>query len=151
MVTESVLSTETLLDLALRGARGVVDRLDAIHQTANPADFALRVLLAKLETQQRDHVQALEQFRDRLRPGTLDERPLPRTLDLDFPSLAKRLGEGPLDRDFALYFVELLEEEASRFYRRLADEAPAEEVRLFLQQMALSEWGALERLRSVLL
>ena len=145
------LSIGTLLDLALRGACVVVDRLDAIHRNANPADLALRELLAKLKTQQRDHVQVLEQFRDRLRPGTLDERPLPRTLEGDFPSLDKKLGEGPLDRDFALYFVELLEEEASRFYRRLADEAPAEEVRLFLQQMALSEWGDLEHLRSVLL
>jgi rubrerythrin len=58
---------------------------------------------------------------------------------------------GTLDRDFALHFVELLEEEASRFYPRLADEAPAEEVRAFLQQMALNARTDLEHVRSVLL
>jgi rubrerythrin len=118
-----------------------VSRLRAIADAADPKDRALHRLLEELEAEARRQLQ-------RVGGGEKTEA-VP--IEPFFPSLRWGFGEGWLDRESALHFAECLQEEAFRFYRTLAETAPDESERAALNRAALTEWGRLERLRSVLL
>jgi hypothetical protein len=72
-------------------------------------------------------------------------------LRTSIPSLNKRFGEGTLHRDIALFYAESLEEEASRFYRMLAEHAREAEARSLFSDLSNRERGKLRFLREVVL
>jgi hypothetical protein len=147
------LSPRQVLEVSRQAARLCAGRYRELAATSDPGDEALHRLL---ETQAGDEgacAEEIEQLAEAILPDSdpsLDER-AGRTLIADhLPSLTRRLGEGPLDRDIALYVAECLQEESSRFHRALADFAPDEESQTLLERVALREWAHLAQLRSVL-
>lgn len=135
--------------LARRAAEECLSRLELIAENVSPADRALRRLLGELIAKARARREAARNL-----PVPLSEplgAPEQAFLRTHIPSLGSTFGEGYLSRDAAFYFAERLKEEASRFYRALAEAAPEEPLRHLLEHAALEEWGHLERLRTVLL
>jgi hypothetical protein len=119
-------------------------RIREILRQADPADPALRRLLEDVERQhgfQLESVRSVEGCED----GNDDD---PRQ---HFPSLQEHLGEGPLNRDCAMFYVESLKEEAWRFFQNMARRAMDDDARAVYTRIALHELGEVARLRTMIL
>jgi hypothetical protein len=147
-------SVKILSTLCRQAEEGCTKRLEAILSRADPGDRALGRYLAEIVEAERDCLRRVERFdleAPQPVPWNPDEK---RTQDLVrrfFPSISQKLGEGPLLRDAALYFVECLEEENARFLLELSTRAPDEPSRTFFAELARS-WESRQRnCREVLL
>lgn len=136
------------LSLSLEAERVCLRRLAEIQRRADPKDEPLHSLLRRVEADEREHLQEVAQVAADLDGSGIAD---PELVVVEFPSTRERLGESPLDRDAALYYVESLKEEAYRFFRRLSDAVADDDVRAMLRRIALGEIGEVVRLREVLL
>ncbi len=148
MLDLDVLACGRELTLSLEAERVCLRRLAEIERRADPKDGPLHSLLRQVEANEREHLQEVAQY-----AADLDGQGLvdPELVATEFPSIRERLGESPLDREAALYYVESIKEEAFRFFRRLSDAVTDADVRALLRRIALGEIGEVARLREVVL
>jgi hypothetical protein len=129
-------------------------RFYEIAQASDPSDWALQDLLremakeARLQTPVLPEEEGRRPFGAARRMAADGVREFIRT---SLPSLSKGFGEGTLHRDIALFYAESLEEEASRFYRMLAEHAREAEARSLFTDLSDRERGKLRYLREVVL
>jgi hypothetical protein len=126
-------------------------RFRLIAQAADPSDLALQSLLSAMAAE--TELQVLRE--EESLPFGSGQRRTPNGIRefirTSIPSLTKRFGEGTLHRDNALFYAESLEEEASRFYRMLAEHAREAEARSLFTDLSDRELGKLRYLREVVL
>ncbi|HEX7901855.1 MAG TPA: hypothetical protein VF950_29120 [Planctomycetota bacterium] len=140
------LAPDRQLTLCLKAGEFCLRRILEIERKSDPADTALHRLLREIESWERAQ---LDQVAEIGRPAGLQD---PETaVDPYFPSARERLGEAPLNRDSAMYYVENLKEEASRFFQEMARAAMDERSRAIFTHIALGGLGQIARLRTVLL
>jgi rubrerythrin len=115
-----------LLALGRRALELCARRLDGIAEAADPEDRPLRALLQRMSLDQEIQAASVEDLEN----GQIEESRLPSKSDeaasllrSHLTSLSKGFGEGPLNRDMALFYAESVEEEASRLFRVLASHA----------------------------
>lgn len=161
MIDFKVLSRRDILSLCGRTQELCIRQFERIAERSDASDLALRALLEDLIARSRSQALAIEEYvagspdlpQDSSQPsssrsgGHQGEELLREYLT----SPSRSLGEGPLLRDFAMFFAESLEEEAARFYRTLAEHAPDWESRQFLLDLSQDEGSALRHLREVVL
>ncbi len=128
-------------------------RLRRIAEASDPLDAALQDLLKAMADEARFQVQVLDEegqapFGSSRRLTSTGVREFIRAA---IPSLGKGFGEGALHRDNALFYAESLEEEASRFYRMLAEHARESSSRGLFSDLSTRERGKLQYLRGVVL
>jgi len=131
--------------LGLRAEDLCLRRMEAIEKRADPADGPLRRLIHDLEDEEsaeRKQVSSHESPADLCAPASLES---------EFPSLRDRLGEGPLSRDNALYYLEALKQDAFRFFQKLARTTSDEAARAYFTRLALDAMGQVVRLREMIL
>lgn len=121
-----------------------LSRIHEILQQADPSDVPLRRLLEDIERQNRKQLDEVRHVDASIEAVDID-------VDACFPSLRESLGEAPLNRDSALYYVESLKDEAWRFFSRMARNAPDEDAREIFTHVSLSDLGQVAWLRSVIL
>ena len=126
-------------------------RFRQIAGAVDPSDLALQVLLGDMATETEFQTLPEEEGRpfgsgQRITPDGIRE-----FLRTSIPSLTKGFGEGTLHRDNALFYAESLEEEASRFYRTLAEHARGSDARSLFTDLSDRERGKLRFLREVVL
>jgi hypothetical protein len=147
-------SIKILSALCRQAQEGCARRLEAILERADRSDTALRRYLAEVVEEQRECLLRVVRFDVeaaapvRWAPDDKKTQDLVRRF---FPSLFQKLGEGSLDRDAALYFVECVEEENTRFLLDLATRAPDEESRTFFVELARGRESRQRKCREVLL
>jgi hypothetical protein len=137
------LAPDGQLTLCLRAEEVCLNRIREIERQSDPRDPALHRLLREIESWGRAQ---LDQVAGMGSPAGIQVRAEPY-----FPSVRERLGEAPLTRDSAMYYVENLKEEASRFFQKMAQAAMDDRARALFTRIALGELGQVARLRSVLL
>lgn len=147
MAELEVLACGRELTLSLEAERVCLQRLAEIERRADPKDGPLHSLLRQVEASQQEYLQEVTQVAAEFDQAVVD----PDLLAAEFPSVRERLGESPLGRDAALFYVESLKEEAFHFFRRLSDVVPDEELRAMFRRIALGEIGDVARLREVVL
>jgi rubrerythrin len=148
------LKTGEMVTMGRQAVSSCARRLDEIARASDPADQPLLDLLRKMALEQDIHAAELEQLENLYD----EDSPLPsrsesaRQLILGIlTSLSKRMGEGPLLRDAALFYAESLEEEASRFFRTLAGHARESRVVERFFELATWEHDNVSFLRDVVL
>lgn len=121
------MTTPELLALGRRALELCARRLDGIADASEPGDLPLRNLLRRMSMDQAIQAASVEDAEN----VQVEESRLPSKSDAasaflnrQLTSLSKGFGEGPLNRDIALFYAESLEEEASRLFRLLAATAP---------------------------
>jgi rubrerythrin len=132
--------------LGAKAEERCLNRVREILRRADPADAALRRLLQGVERQNRIQLESIREI-----GAEGEQEDVVVDLDAHFPSLRERLGEGPLNRDCALFFIERLKEEAWRFFERMALRAMDEDARAVYTHIALDDLGQVARLRAVIL
>lgn len=154
MIDFSELRPCELLALGRRAVELCGRRFEEIARAADPVDRPLQDLLRKmtLETSlQADTVEKQEnQMPDDSRLPSRPEEAL-QLIRSYLTSLTKSLGEGPLHRDVALFFVESLEEEAARLFRVLAGHARESRTSEVFSELAERERSNFHYLREVVL
>ena len=154
MVELERLSTRELTQIGRQAAEECERRFRRIAEASDPSDSALQDLLREMAAEARLQVQAPEE-EEHDRPFGSGRRTSPEGvrefLRASLPSLTKGFGEGALHRDIALFYAESLEEEASRFYRLLAEHAHETRTRSLLADLSDRERGKLRFLRDVVL
>ncbi len=122
-------------------------RLRGLRRAADPQDKALHRVLDERIDDWSPRIRALE----RLERGEAEagDEELARILRDGFPSQRNGIGEGPLNRDAALYLVECMEDERARFYHGMAAAARDGEARALFQQFADRDEAHLKFLRTV--
>lgn len=140
----ATLAPEGQRTLCMEAGALCLARIRAILRQADPADGALCRLLKDVE--RRSGLQL-----DELREARVEADMADLHVNACFPSLRERLGEAPLTRDSALYYVERLKDEVWRFFSRLARSAADEESRALLTRASLSELSQVAQLRTVIL
>ena len=148
------LSTRELAMIRHQTAEECEFRLRRIAAASDPADQALQDLLRSMAKETWLQIQAHWEgdgrgpfgSSSRLSPDGVRE-----FIHASLPSLTRRFGEGMLHRDNALFYAESLEEEASRFYRLLAEHAREADVRSVFADLSDRERGKLRFLRDVVL
>lgn len=130
--------------LCVKAEELCLNRIREIMRQADPSDPALRHLLADIERLNRVQL-------DEVAHLGLAEPEADADLTSYFPSVRERLGEAPLNRDSAMYFIETLKEEASHFFQRMARSAMDDGARTVYSHIALRELCQVARLRSVIL
>lgn len=138
------LTREGQLGLCQRAERLCAARLRSVRRTADPRDPALHRVLDERIDDWSAQLRALERL-GRGEAGPDDEGVLREA----FPSLRSGVGEGPLNREVALYLVECVEDERSRFYHRMAAAARDGDARALFQQFADRDEAHLKFLRTV--
>jgi len=154
MLDLSDLKTAELLTLARQAIRSCAQRLEEISRASDPGDQPLRNLLASMRLEQDNRAEQMEGFEKSFadEPQPLSRSGETRLLIHGYlPSLTKRLGEGPLHRDEALFCAESLEEEASRLFRALAGHARESRVASVFSELSTWERDNVSYLREVLL
>ncbi len=148
------LASGEILALGRRAVELCVDRFGEIAEGADPADQPLQELLGRMSLEADIRATSLEDLENRLpeesRLPSRSEDAL-RLIRSYLTSLSKGFGEGPLNRDAALFFAESLEEEASRLYGVLATHARESGIRRCFQEMSERERTNLHYLREVVL
>jgi len=145
------LTVEELALISREAGEECGQRFRRIAQAADPTDLALQSLLGAMATETELQVLREEESRPfgaghRMTPNGMRE-----FIRTSIPSLTKRFGEGTLHRDNALFYAESLEEEASRFYRMLAEHAREADARSLFSDLSDRERGKLRYLREVVL
>lgn len=141
-------------DLALAATLACVDRLRNLLRWSDARDIALHEFLRSLL---RNELRRLSDLgRAGIRPKgprseRLDPDTLRRLLEESFPSFYKPLGEGPIDRERALYLAECLEEESARFYRELSGPATNPAAKNTFLRLKREDDSALQFVRDVVL
>ena len=129
-------------------------RLRQIAHASDPFDAALQDLLGAMANEAQQQIQALPEAEAR-RPFGSSRRMtadgVREFIRTSIPSLTKGFGEGSLHRDIALFYAESLEEEASRFYRMLAEHSRETNSRGLFSDLSERERGKLRFLREVVL
>lgn len=136
-------------ELCCEAARRCLDRIREIRGAASPEDFPLLRLLGQIEEEERRHQEGLRRL-DADSPG-LDPANVRRSVSALLQVLGQRLGEGPLDRDVAMYFAEVVEDASARFYASLAAAARDEQARSVFRDMANAERARVAHLRNVVM
>jgi nucleotide-binding universal stress UspA family protein len=129
-------------------------RLRRIAAASDPADHALQHLLRAMAKETWLQIQSHWEDPARRPFGSstrLSSEGLREFIRAALPSLTRRFGEGTLHRDNALFYAESLEEEAARFYRRLAEHAREAELRSLFTELSDRERGKMRFLRDVVL
>lgn len=145
------LSARELAILSRRAEEECSRRFRQIAEAADPSDLALQTLLrdmaveAELQTPLEEMGPSFG-FGLRMTPTGIRE-----LVQASIPTLTKGFGEGTFHRDNALFYAESLEEEASRFYRMLAEHAREAESRNLFTDLSDRERGKLRFLREVVL
>ena len=139
------------MNLAMEAAKQLVGRLQKLLRQSDPGDAALQNLLDGLTREHQADLGLLDGCRSLDGIPSAEPSGVTTALSKAFPSFPGRFGEGWLDRDVALYFAESLEEEASRFYRTLAECMSDTNARLTLDEQSWRAGGRLAKLRTVLL
>ena len=137
------LAPDGQLTLCLRAEEVCLNRIREIERQSDPRDPALHRLLREIEAWERAQ---LDQVANMGRPAGIQVQAEPY-----FPSTRERVGEAPLNRDSAMYYVESLKEEASRFFQKMAQSSLDDRARAVFTRIALGEIGQVARLRTVLL
>lgn len=148
------LKTSELLSMARQAVHSCTKRLEEIGRACDPSDQPLKDLLRKLAADQGDHAELLEHFESLY----AEESSLPARSDGAraliqgyLTSLTRRMGEGPLLRDAALFYAESLDEEASRLFRALAGHARESRVVSMFSDLADWERENVSYLREIVL
>jgi hypothetical protein len=148
------LTAEELATISRQAGEECGIRFRKIAEASDPTDSALQELLREMANEARLQVQVLPEDEDR-RPFGAARRMAPdgvrEFVRASLPSLTKGFGEGTLHRDIALFYAESLEEEASRFYRVLAEHAREAKTRSLFTDLSDRERGKLRFLREVVL
>ena len=117
--------SEKELILLCRGALGLCQgRLKYILENADPSDGPLCALLEGIVAEEAETVGDFRELDWRMPfipDQTFDFAKGDSVLKKHFASALSMFGEGALNRDQALYFVEILEKERSEFFRVIAD------------------------------
>ena len=137
------LAPDTQLTLCLKAEEVCLKRIREIERQSDPGDQALHSLLREIEAWERDQ---LDQVAGMGSPAAIQVRAEPY-----FPSARERLGEAPLSRDSAMYYLESLKEEASRFFQKMAQSAMDDHARALFTRIAQGGIGQVARLRTVIL
>jgi hypothetical protein len=148
------LATRILVALAREAGSGCTRRLEAILGSIDPGDAALRDYLNQVLVEEKACLHEIECFERETLPFIPWAPGEKRTRDLVarfFPSFSKKMGEGPLNREGALYFVECLEEENAVFLRDLAKRAPDDRSRQFFVTLASRRESRKKECREILL
>ena len=150
----SELSQKELI-LLCRGALGLCQgRLEYILENVDPSDGSLCALLEGIVAEE---VETVGDFRELdwrmsfIPVQNFDFAEADSILNKHFASALSMFGEGALNRDQALYFVEILEKERSEFFRVIADANAADgSARVFFREYERGlRW--IEALRTVIL
>jgi len=148
------LTPQDLATLGCHAAEECERRFRGIAQASDPADAALQELLREMADEAHLQVEAPAEERRQLPFGS-GRRVTPdgirEFIRASLPSLTKRFGEGTLHRDIAMFYAESLEEEATRFYRMLAEHAHEAGTRSRFVDLSDRERGKLRFLREVVL
>jgi rubrerythrin len=148
------LKTCELLALGRRALEMGAGRLTQLAQAVSPDDQPLRALLREMALDSELRAHEVEQHENVI-PEESELAAAPeQALSLIqgyLTSIPKRLGEGPLSRDAALFFAESLEEETSRLCRVLAEHAREWPVIRLFSELAVREQKNLHYLREVVL
>ncbi len=128
--------------------------LERISRSSESRDSALQKVLADIGAQVREQARTLEDHESV--PSAAGASRLERAQGENLlrgylSSLFRRLGEGTLHRDIAMFFAESLKEESFGFYRALAEHAPDWGTRNVLVGLSEQEGSALRQLREVVL
>ena len=140
------LAPDGQLTLCLRAEEVCLRRIREIERQSDPRDAALHRLLREIESVGRAQ---LDQVAEIAYPAGPQDVEIP--VEPYFPSTRERLGEAPLNRDSAMYYLESLMVEASRFFQKMALAAMDDRARAIFTHIALGELGQVARLRTVLL
>ena len=140
------LAPDCQLTLCLKAGEFCLRRIREIERKSDPSDTALHRLLRDIESWERAQIDQVAEIGGPAGPYDAEAR-----VDPYFPSARERLGEAPLTRDSAMYYVENLKEEASRFFQKMAMAAMDERSRAVFTHIALGGLGQVARLRTVLL
>jgi hypothetical protein len=138
------LAPDGQLTLCLQAEEVCLRRIREIQRKADPGDPALHHLLREIES---GECAQLSQVANIGKPAGLHNV----EVEPYFPSTRERLGEAPISRDSAMYYVERLKEEASRFFQKMAQAAMDDRARAIFTRIALGELGQVAQLRTVLL
>jgi hypothetical protein len=148
------LNTCELLALGRRALELGARRFDEIARASDPDDRPLHDLLRKMSLDSEIQAASMEQHENLLPEDSgLSSKPEDgrRLIETYLTSLTKRLGEGPLHRDVALFLAESLEEETSRLCRVLSGHAREWRVSSLFSDLADRELGNFRYLRDVVL
>lgn len=147
-------SLRILVALAREAGASCAHRLETILGSADPDDPPLRRYLAQVVAEQKACLEEIQRFeREALSfvPWAPGEKRTRGLVQQFFPSLSKKMGEGALNREGALYFVECLEAEEAVFLRGLAERAPDDRSRQFFVTLASGRESRQRQCRDVLL
>jgi len=148
------LSTHDLATLGRHAAEACERRFRGIAEASDPSDAALQDLLRAMADEARLQVEPPAE-QDLRQPFGAGRRVSPdgvrEFIRASLPSLMKSFGEGTLHRDIAMFYAESLEEEATRFYRMLAEHAHEAGIRSRFADLSDRERGKLRFLREVVL
>ena len=154
MMTLEMLSTGHLTALCRKAGELCARRFRQIAQASDPSDRPLQELLSRMaaeeESQSRKLGASEAPFPDGYPSGLAPDEAMT-LIRGHLTSLSKGLGEGMLHRDIALFLAESLEEEASRFYRTLAEHTTGWEASALLGDLSECERTKLRYLREVVL
>jgi len=123
-------------------------RLRSLRRYADPQDKALHRVLDERIDDWSPRLRALDRL-GREDASAADDEDIAKLLRDGFPSQRSGIGEGPLNREVALYLVECLEDERSRFYHGMAAAARDGDARALFQQFADRDEAHLKFLRTV--
>lgn len=154
MLETGNLSSSESAELCRLASEACSRRLDQIAEASDPSDHALQDLLRKMALEAR--AQTLDSWHRLEEPmpggeGRLCREGLREFLRGYFLSLSWGMGEGTMGRDVALFFAESLKEEASRFYRVLAERSGEGQIQRHCSNWSERERGRLRFLREVVL
>ena len=150
----SHLHPRTVAELAFRAAEASLERLKSIHQNSDPLDRPLRRLTGRIISGKEDQVQFLEQLESTM---GLDFHPrlsglcLEMTFREHFISHSCPFGEGYLNRESTMYFIESTTQELSRFFSILSSGTWDQVLSSLLRDAAEAEESLLSFVRSVIL
>lgn len=146
------LSLKERISLCRHAAAAALQRLNLLCQWVDPKDGPLRRLFEGLARDEERHLDALSRFGDQVGEAPADgEKDLDSIIAVFFPSLSNGPGEALIDRETGPYLAECLEEDAARFYRALAEQAPDEESRAFFHHSGEDKESRIQFVRNVLL
>ena len=154
MLDFNELTSSELLALGRRAMELCALRFREIAEGADPTDQALQDLLRKMSLDTDIRASSAEELEGRVSDESrLASRPeeAMHLIRSYLTSLSKRFGEGPLNRDAALFLAESLEEEASRLYGVLATHSRESDIRSLFQDLSERERTNLHFLREVVL
>jgi hypothetical protein len=146
------MSREGQLALCRRVERLCGLRLRSLRRFADPQDKPLHKIIDERIDDWSLQLHALERLeRQGPQPPSPDDASIAVFLRDQFPSQRNGFGEGPVNRDVALYLAECVEDERSRFYHLMAAAARDGDARTLFQQFADRDEAHLKFLRTVLL